>query len=62
MRVLRWAGYVEETERGRGSHVIYYHPDFPHLDLVLPSSDPVRIYIVKRLLQVVDELNEQRST
>ncbi len=60
VRVLRWKGFVEELHRGRGSHVYYYHPDYPQLDFVLPSDDPVRIYIVKRLLEIVDELSTLR--
>lgn len=59
-RVLRWKGFIEETERGRGSHVIFYHPDFPELDLTLPSKEPVGIYIVKRLLELTDELCKLR--
>lgn len=61
VRVLRWKGFVEETERGRGSHVIFYHPDFPDLDLTLPSNDPVAIYIVKQLLVLIDKLCELRK-
>ena len=34
--------------------------DYPQLDFVLPSDDPVRIYIVKRLLEIVDELSTLR--
>ncbi len=56
--VLRWAGFVEETERGRGSHVFFIHAKYRRLNLVLPSADPVRIYIVNRLLDIMDELRE----
>ena len=58
VRVLRWAGFVEETERGRGSHVFFKHSEFRHLNLIIPSADPVRIYIVNRLLDIMDELHE----
>ena len=61
VKVLRWEGFVEETDRGRGSHVFYFHPDFPQLDLTLPSDDPVRIYIIKRLLELTDELRKLRE-
>ena len=57
VRVLLWAGFLEETERGRGSHVFFIHSEFRHLNLVIPAADPVRVYVVKRLL-TVDELNE----
>ena len=58
MSVLRWAGFVEETERGRGSHVFIIHSEYRHLNLIVPSADPVRLYIVNRLLTIMDELNE----
>ena len=58
VRVLRWAGFIEDTERGRGSHVFFIHSEYRHLNLVVPSTDPVRIYIVNRLLAIMDELGE----
>lgn len=58
VRVLRWAGFVEESERGRGSHVFFIHSEFRRLNLIVPSTDPVRVYIVKRLLTLMDELHE----
>lgn len=59
VRVLRWKGFVEDKERGRGSHVMFFHKDFHDLDFVLPSDDPVAIYVVKRLLTLTEELRER---
>ena len=62
VRVLRWEGFVEQKDRGRGSHVLYYHPDFPQLDVYLPENDPVRIYVINLLLSRTDELRKLRGT
>ncbi len=59
VRVLRQKGFIEDTERGRGSHVMFYHKEFEDLDLFLPSDDPVAIYIVKQLLALTEELRER---
>lgn len=59
VRVLRQKGFIENTERGRGSHVLFYHKEFDDLDLILPADDPVAIYIVKQLLALAEELRER---
>lgn len=59
VRVLRWKGFIEDKERGRGSHVMFYHEEFQELDLFLPSDDPVAIYVVKQLLELAEELRER---
>lgn len=59
VRVLRRKGFIEDKERGRGSHVMFYHKEFQDLDLFLPSDDPVAIYIVKQLLALAEELRER---
>lgn len=59
VRVLRQIGFIEDKERGRGSHVMFYHKVHQDLDLFLPSADPVAIYIVKQLLALAEELRER---
>ena len=59
VRVLRWKGFVEDKERGRGSHVMFYHEKYQDLDLFLPSDDPVAIYVVKQLLALAEQLREK---
>lgn len=59
VRVLRRKGFIEDKERGRGSHVMFYHKEFQDLDLFLPSDDPVAIYVVKQLLALADALRER---
>lgn len=59
VRVLRWEGFIEDTERGRGSHVMFFHREYQDLDLFLPSDDPVAIYVIKQLLALVAELRER---
>ena len=61
MRVLRQKGFIENSERGRGSHVLFYHKDYDDLDLILPADDPVAIYIVKQLLALTEELREREA-
>ncbi|MDE2820013.1 MAG: type II toxin-antitoxin system HicA family toxin [Chloroflexota bacterium] len=59
VRVLRRKGFIEDKERGRGSHVMFYHKEFEDLDLFLPSDDPVAIYVVKQLLALAEELRKR---
>ena len=61
VRVLRQKGFIENTERGRGSHVLFFHKEFDDLDLILPADDPVAIYIVKQLLALAEELRQREA-
>ncbi|MDQ2891705.1 MAG: type II toxin-antitoxin system HicA family toxin [Pseudomonadota bacterium] len=52
-RLLRATGFV--LVRIKGSHRHYVHPDVPQVFTILPDGKAVKVYLVRRFLEIVDE-------
>ena len=61
LRAYKFLGFVEDPERGRGSHVMLFHPDHPEVDATVVGRDPSPIYVVDQLLENVDEICKARG-
>lgn len=48
-------GFAKRTTSG--SHVTFSHPDLPDI-LIVPAHKPVKTMYVKKLLKLIDELEE----
>ena len=36
---LRRSGFIEDTQRGKGSHATWYHPQFPDISVLIAGHD-----------------------
>jgi predicted RNA binding protein YcfA (HicA-like mRNA interferase family) len=50
-RVLLWSGYT--LDRTRGSHAIYIKTGHP--TLTIPIRSPVKSYLIKQVLDVIED-------
>lgn len=61
LRAYKFLGFIEDPERGRGSHVMLFHPDYPEVDATVVDRDPSPMYVVEQLLENVDEIWKARG-
>jgi predicted RNA binding protein YcfA (HicA-like mRNA interferase family) len=60
---LRRAGLVEKKDRGKGSHTIWEHPQFPDITVALAGhdGDDADHYEEKLVRQAIVEVNKRLS-
>ena len=51
---LRAHGFIIDEGRGKGSHVLAYHPDNPSRRAIIPVRDPVAPGTLRNILKSVD--------
>ena len=47
-----------ELRRKKKKHWCYWHPDLPHILLVIPDQNSLKPVYVRQALRVIDELGE----
>lgn len=58
---LRRAGFIENKDRGRGSHTTWYHPQFPDIRVLIAGhdGDDARYYDERNVLGAITELKRR---
>lgn len=54
--VYKEYGFIEERDRGKGSHRLVRHKEHKHLFATLPNDGTAAIYVVKQLLKNISDL------
>lgn len=60
---LRREGFLVKADRGKGSHEVWYHPDFPDITVNIAGHDrdDAQHYDERNLRNAIRKVREQRG-